>query len=173
MDLLAVKKEMNAILKSLPIQVPTRFIFLGRSFVTIEGMLHTINPEKEIIDIVKPAFTNWLHQSNPNKWKLVFKWIYALPFFRVLHSISDLLEAPQRFMAQKETQQQREFHFSMYENQKIQAFILGVIGLVVFLLGIYFQHSILSKVTVGLMGGIFVVYVVSSRRQRKWLKFME
>jgi predicted unusual protein kinase regulating ubiquinone biosynthesis (AarF/ABC1/UbiB family) len=173
MDLLAVKKEMNDIVKSLPIQVPTRFVFLGRSFVTIEGMLHTLNPNKEILEIVKPAFMEWLNQTNPNKWKFVLKWIQAQPIFQIFQSISDLLETPQRSLAQKEIQQQREFYFAIYENQKKQTFYLGVLGLLGVFSGIYLQNPMMWKISLGWFGISFVGYVVSSWRQRKWLKLME
>ncbi|MBK3495563.1 AarF/ABC1/UbiB kinase family protein [Viridibacillus sp. YIM B01967] len=173
MDLLAVKKEMNDMVKLLPIQVPTRFIFLGRSFVTIEGMLLTISPNKEILEIVKPVFMDWLNQSNSSKWKFFLKWINALPIFQVFHSIQDLLETPQRLLVQKETLQQREFYFSIYENQKKQMFIISVLGFVGISLGIYFQYPILSKVSVGLMVISFIGYFFCSWRQRKWLKLMD
>lgn len=37
MDLFALKLELNDLIAALPIQVPTRFVFLGRSFMTIEN----------------------------------------------------------------------------------------------------------------------------------------
>ncbi|KOS69808.1 ABC transporter [Lysinibacillus contaminans] len=173
MDLFAVKKEMNDMLKSLPIQVPTRFIFLGRSFVTIEGMLQTINPNKEILDIIKPAFTDWLTQGDSNKWKLLLKWMNALPIFKVFHSFQELIETPGQLLVQKEALQQREFYFSIYENQKKQTFILFALGIVGIFSGIYLQYPILSKASGGLIGISSLIYIVSSWRQRKWLKIMD
>ena len=173
MDILTVKKEMNDLLKSLPIQVPTRFIFLGRSFVTIEGMLLSINPNKEILDIIKPAFSEWLTQGNSNMWQLLLKWMNALPIFKVFHSLQELIETPQRLIVQKEALQKRGFYFSIYENQKKQAFILTILGFVGIFSGIYLQYPILSKVSGGLTVISSLVYIVSSWRQRKWLKFLD
>ncbi|MFJ7953869.1 ABC1 kinase family protein [Lysinibacillus sp. NPDC096418] len=173
MDLFALKKEMNDIVKELPIQVPTRFIFLGRSFITIEGMLLTINPNNEILDIIKPAFSDWLKQGSANNWKSVLQWINALPIFKIFHSVQDLIESPQRLLAQKETLQQREFYFSIYENQKKYTFILGVLGFVGTFSGMYLQYPVLSKVSGGLIVISTFVYFISSWRQRKWLKFMD
>ncbi|MGE7090550.1 ABC1 kinase family protein [Lysinibacillus sp. NPDC048646] len=172
MDLFAVKKEMNDIVKSLPIQVPTRFIFLGRSFVTIEGMLQTINPNNEMIDIIKPAFSDWLKQGNSNTWKLVLQWINALPIFRIFHSLKDLIESPQRLVVQKEVLQQRDFYFLIYENQKKQTFILSVLGFIGTFTGIYLHFSILWKFSIGVLAVASFFYLISSWRQRKWLKLM-
>jgi predicted unusual protein kinase regulating ubiquinone biosynthesis (AarF/ABC1/UbiB family) len=170
LDLLDLKKEINAIVKSLPLQVPTRFVFLGRSFVTIEGMLHTISPNKETLDIVKPAFMDWLNHSETNKWKLVLKWIESQPIFRIFHSVTDLLQKPQQFLEQKESQQLREFQFVMVENQKKQSFYLGVVGIIGIFMGVYMQAPILWKGTIGLVGFSLLSYIVSSWKQRKWLK---
>lgn len=172
MDLFAVKKEMNDILKLLPIQVPTRFIFLGRSFVTIEGLLLTINPEKEILDIIKPVFTDWVKQGSSNNWKSVLQWLNALPIFKVFHSLYDLVETPQRLLIQKENLQYREFVFSVYENQKRQIFILTVLALVGIFVGKYLHYAIVYKASAVLLSLSILLYIVSSWRQRKWLKRM-
>ncbi|QPQ36049.1 ABC1 kinase family protein [Lysinibacillus sp. JNUCC-52] len=172
MDLFAVKKEMNDILKLLPIQVPTRFIFLGRSFVTIEGLLLTINPEKEILDIIKPVFTDWVKQGSSNNWKSVLQWLNALPIFKVFHSLYDLVETPQRLLIQKENLQYREFVFSVYENQKRQIFILTVLALVGIFVGKYLHYAIVYKASAVLLSLSIPLYIVSSWRQRKWLKRM-
>lgn len=172
MDLFAVKKEMNDILKLLPIQVPTRFIFLGRSFVTIEGLLLTINPEKEILDIIKPVFTDWVKQGSSNNWKSVLQWLNALPIFKVFHSLYDLVETPQRLLIQKETLQYREFVFSVYENQKRQIFILTVLALVGIFVGKYLHYAIVYKASAVLLSLSILLYIVSSWKQRKWLKRM-
>lgn len=173
MDLFAVKKEMNDMLKILPIQVPTRFIFLGRSFVTIEGMILTINPNEEILDIIKPAFSDWLSQGNSSKWKVVLKWMNALPIFRIFHSIQDLIETPKRQLEQNELLQQREFYFSIYENQKKQAFTFSVLGLIGILSGIYLQFQMLSNVSSGVLAISSIVYIFSSWKQRKWLQLIK
>lgn len=171
MDLFAVKKEMKDIVKSLPIQVPTRFIFLGRSFVTIEGLLHTINPNEEIIEIAKPEFMEWVNRSNLNKWKLLIKWMNNQPIFKMFHSISNLLEAPNRILEQKDYQQQRELSFLRYENMKKQSFCIGVLGVIGAMFGNYFQHGFIWNSSFGLIVLAILGYGICSWKQRKWISF--
>lgn len=170
MDLFQVKKDLNEIVRSLPIQVPTRFIFLGRSFVTIEGMLHTINPNQEFLEIAKPAFMEWLNQGNQNKWKLILKWIHSQPIFQVFHSITELIEIPHKLLTVKETEQQRTFQFNIYENQKKQLSFLGILGVVGTFTGTYLNHPFVWKGSIGIVGVSLVFYIVCSVKQRKWLK---
>jgi predicted unusual protein kinase regulating ubiquinone biosynthesis (AarF/ABC1/UbiB family) len=167
MDIFAVKKEMNDMVKSLPIQVPTRFVFLGRSFVTVEGILRTLCPTKETIKIMEPPFKDWLNHSDTNKWKLILKWIQSQPVFQLFHTISDLVQVPGKHLEMKETHQQQEFAFTMYENQKKQAFILGVLGLMGVFWGAYSVVPVIWEGSTVLIGISFLGYVISSRKQRK------
>jgi predicted unusual protein kinase regulating ubiquinone biosynthesis (AarF/ABC1/UbiB family) len=170
LDLLTLKKEMNDIVKTVPIQVPTRFVFLGRSFVTIEGMVHTVSPNQRTLDIVKPAFIDWLNQNESNKWKLVLKWVHSQPIFQVFHSITDLLQKPQQYLKIKESQQLREFQFVIFENQKKQSFYLGVFGVIGIFVGVYVETTILWQGAMGLVGFTVLSYLVSSYRQRSWVR---
>jgi predicted unusual protein kinase regulating ubiquinone biosynthesis (AarF/ABC1/UbiB family) len=170
MDLFAVKKQMNDIVKTLPIQVPTRFVFLGRSFVTIEGMLHTISPNRELLDLIKPAFMDWLNQSETNKWKLFLKWVNSQPVFQFVHKVFDLIEKPQQLLEQKETQQLREFQFAIFENQKKQWFYLGLVGVVGTFVGIFFKEALIWQGSIGLAGISLIGYWISSWKQKKWVK---
>ncbi|MFJ5763738.1 ABC1 kinase family protein [Lysinibacillus sp. NPDC093210] len=172
MDLFAVKKEMNDIIKLLPIQIPTRFIFLGRSFVTIEGILLTINPDKEMLDIIKPVFSDWVKHGSSNNWKSILQWLNALPIFKIFHSLQDLVETPQRILIQKETLQHRDFVFSIYENQKRHIFILSILAFVGIFCGLYLQWAILYKTSALLLSLSILFYIVSSWKQRNWLKRM-
>lgn len=170
MDLFKVKKELTDMIKALPIQVPTRFIFLGRSFVTIEGMLHTINPNQEFLELAKPPFIEWLNQSNQNKWKLALKWVNSQPIFKIFHSINDLLETPKSIIASQQMQQQREFYFSIYENQKKQMFSLVILSLIGIFSGLYLKQPVIWHISSGIGGVSLIYYVVCSVKQRRWLK---
>ncbi|HJV32217.1 MAG TPA: AarF/ABC1/UbiB kinase family protein, partial [Bacillales bacterium] len=170
MDIFAVKKEMNEMVKSLPIQVPTRFVFLGRSFVTVEGILRTLCPTKDSIKIMEPAFKDWLNQSQTNKWKLILKWIQSQPVFQIFHTLSDLVHMPEKYLEMKETQQQRELTFIIYENQKKQTFILAVFGLIGVFSGVYLGEQMIWIGSTVILGASILAYAVSSRKQKKWLR---
>ncbi|MED4533960.1 ABC1 kinase family protein [Metabacillus fastidiosus] len=171
MDMLAVKKEMNDIMRSLPIQVPTRFIFLGRSFVTIEGMLLTINPDEELIDMIKPVFMEWINKNYPNKWKLVLTWIKAQPFIQMFQStFTNLVELPGRLIDKRDEEQMISYYFSIYENQKKQVFFLGILAALSTFYGMYVQNPYIWQVSSGVVGLSLFGYILCSWKQRKWLK---
>ncbi|MCH1624278.1 ABC1 kinase family protein [Ferdinandcohnia quinoae] len=172
-DLFALKREMNDVVRALPIQVPTRFVFLGRSFVTIEGMVHTIAPDEDQMDVWKPTFIEWIKQQGGNKWDLIWKWINSQPLFKVFHSIGEILQTPQKLEEMKETEQRRQFQFTIYENQKKYAFQLSLLSAVGIMVGIHLGDSLIWKISSGALGLSLIGYFLGSYKQRKWLKYMQ
>jgi predicted unusual protein kinase regulating ubiquinone biosynthesis (AarF/ABC1/UbiB family) len=172
MDIMAFKKEMNDTIQALPIQVPTRFVFLGRSFVTIEGIIRHLAPEAELIDLGKPVFMEWLNKQGNNKWSLIWKWIQSQPAFKLIHSVTEFLHAPQKLQDLKEVEQRRQFQFMIFENNKKHLFQLIVLGIVGVLVGIYTSHSLILNLSVGGTAVALIGYYICNLKQKKWMKYM-
>nr|WP_263326826.1 AarF/UbiB family protein [Neobacillus sp. Marseille-Q6967] len=172
MDLMALKLEMNDMIQALPIQVPTRFVFLGRSFVTIEGIIRNLAPEAEIMELAKPAFKDWLNRQGSNKWTLVWQWIQSQPVFRVIHSVTEFLEAPRKLESLKELEQRRNFQFKIYENNKKRWFQLTLLGMVSILAGVYSNQDELRNLSAAYSFAMMIGYFITSYKQKKWMKYM-
>ncbi|MGG1397409.1 AarF/UbiB family protein [Bacillus salipaludis] len=171
MDILALKMELNDILQALPIQVPTRFVFLGRSFVTIEGIIRNLAPDAELIDLMKHVFIEWLGKQG-NKWSFVWQWIQSQPIFKIFHSVMGFLDTPQKLEMLKENEQKRLFQFTIYENHKKQLFQLTLIGFTGIVVGIYTTSSIIWQMSCGVTAISVAGYFICSYRQKKWMKYM-
>lgn len=171
-DLLALKMEMNDLIRALPIQVPTRFVFLGRSFVTIEGIIRNLAPEEELMDLGKPVFLEWLNKQGNNKWSMVWQWLQSQPVFKLLHSVTEFLQAPQKLEHAKETEQRRQFQFTIFENTKKQLFQLTLLGIIGIFVGIYTSQSFVQNLSTGVTTATVVGYIICSYKQKKWLKYM-
>jgi predicted unusual protein kinase regulating ubiquinone biosynthesis (AarF/ABC1/UbiB family) len=171
-DLIALKKEMNDMIQALPIQVPTRFVFLGRSFVTIEGILSNLAQDEDLIELGKPVFMKWLNKQGNNKWSFVWQWIQSQPIFRIFYSVTEFLQLPQKLEDLKETEQRRQFQFTIYENQKKQLFQLSLLGIIGITAGIFTSHPLIWKISVGVTALSSVGYIIYSYNQKKWMKYM-
>ncbi|WP_419955114.1 ABC1 kinase family protein [Neobacillus niacini] len=172
MDIMAFKKEMNDTIQALPIQVPTRFVFLGRSFVTIEGIIRNLAPEADLLDLGKPIFMEWLNKQGNNKWYLIWKWVQSQPAFKLIHSVTEFLQAPQRLEDLKELEQRRQFQFMIFESNKKHFFQLTVLGMIGILAGIYTSHTLVLNLSAGGTAVALVGYFVCNLKQKKWMKFM-
>ncbi|MDF2036716.1 AarF/UbiB family protein [Cytobacillus oceanisediminis] len=171
MDLIALKLELNDLIAALPIQVPTRFVFLGRSFMTIEGIVRHLAPEDDLLDLGKPVFTEWL-SSQGNKWSFIWSIIQSQPLFNIFHSAAEFLETPRKLEKMKDAGQRREFQFTIYENRKKQLFQLFMLGLTGSGFGIYLEETLIMQLSAGVAAIALAGYGVNSWRLVKWLKYM-
>ncbi|MDG5785999.1 AarF/UbiB family protein [Evansella sp. AB-P1] len=172
MDMIALKLEMNDIIQALPIQVPTRFVFLGRSFITIEGALQTLAPEEEMVDIVKPVFIDWLQEQDNSKWTFVWNWLQSQPLFKFFHNINEFLKTPAKLEQLKEVEQRRQFQFTIYENYKKHLFQLMYLGIIGIGVGVYLSISVIWQLASGVAAIGFVGYIICNSKLKKWMKYM-
>ncbi|WP_078577750.1 ABC1 kinase family protein [Salipaludibacillus agaradhaerens] len=172
MDIMSLKLEMANMIQALPIQVPTRFVFLGRSFMTIEGILASLIGEDEIIDQMKPVFLKWLQKQGNTKWHFVRYWLQSQPMFKIVHTVNDFLKLPHRMEDLKELEQRRQFQFTMYENSKRYCFQVTLIGGIGSGIGLYLTEPILGYIGLGVGVLGLLSYGVMSYKLRKWLKYM-
>ncbi len=170
-DLIALKLELNDLITALPIQVPTRFVFLGRSFMTIEGVVRHLVPEDDLLDHGKPVFKEWL-SSQGNKWSFIWSIIQSQPLFKIFYSAAEFLETPRKLETMKVAGQRRQFQFSIYENRKNQLFQLFMLGLTGSGFGIYLEEILIMQLSAGIAAIGLAGYGVNSWRLRKWLKYM-
>lgn len=172
-DLLALQKEMNQMIRALPIQVPTRFVFLGRSFAAIEGIILQLVPEEDLVELSKPVFLKWLSKQGNHKWSYVWQWFQSQPAFKVIHSLTEFLNAPQKMIELKETEQLRQFQFTIFESHKKYLFQLSMIGLAGIGAGVYFSGLLVLCLAGGLTFISIVGFFAVCFKQRKWLKYMQ
>ncbi|MFD1705545.1 ABC1 kinase family protein [Siminovitchia sediminis] len=170
-DLIAFKRELNDLIQKLPIQVPTRFVFLGRSFIAIEGIVTYLMPGEEIIELGKPVFMEWL-VSQGNKWSFDWQWIQSQPLFKAFYSVTEFLKTPEKLEHLKETEQRRQFQFTIYENQKKQLFQMTLFGLSGIAAGIYLGKPFILNLFIIVSSFSITGYVITSYKLNRWMKYM-
>ena len=171
LDIVALKLELNDLIAALPIQVPTRFVFLGRSFMTIEGIVRQLAGEDDLLELGKPVFMEWL-SSQGNRWSFIWNIIQSQPFFKIFHSAAEFLETPRKLEKLHEAGQRREFQFTIYENRKRQLFQLFLLGLAGAGFGVYTEEMLITQFSAGIAAIALFGYGVNSWRLGKWLKYM-
>lgn len=169
MDMLAINKEINGVVRSLPVQVPTRFIFLGRSVATVQGIIQSLCSNEDMLELGKPVFLEWLEESKGNKWKFLSQWLFALPVVKAVQEIPGLLQEPRRMREWKIEQQKRNFHFGRYESAKKYAFILCVFNALFTYIGIIIRHTLLIELSLLVLTISVLSYIFASWRQWKWM----
>lgn len=171
-DLIALQKDMNQLLRALPVQVPTRFVFLGRSIAAVEGIILQLVPEEDLAELSKPVFLKWMNKKGNHKWFLLLQWFQAQPIYKIFHFVSELLKTPQKIEALKEIEQRRHFQFTIFENHKKYSFQIMLLGFIGSGTGLYLSHEPLLYAGGGGIVIGFISFCIISFRQRKWLKQM-
>lgn len=173
MDPISIKREINDIVQALPIQVPTRFVFLGRSFVAVEGIVQQLIAEDEWLELIKPVFIDWLNKEGNQKWSIFWQWIQALPVFKMVRSVQEFLQLPQKLEDVKEIEQRREFQFRVFESHKKHVFQLSLVGVVGIGVGIVASHTLVLYLSSGLTALSGIGFMIVTYKQKKWLKYMQ
>lgn len=171
-DLIALKLEMNHIIQSLPIQIPTKFIFLGRSFIISEGLLRSLASDEDLIDLIKPIFIDWLKKQGDNKWSFIWYWLQSKPLFKTIHSFTEFLTLPQKLESLKEIEQRRQFQFTIYENYKKQLFQLILLGFIGIGVSLYTSQKLILEFSIGVTVISMVGYITCNLKLKKWMKYM-
>ncbi|WP_246596131.1 ABC1 kinase family protein [Bacillus alkalicola] len=172
MDLIALKLELNDMIQALPIQVPTRFVFLGRSFITMEGIVMSLVSEDDLHHVLKPVFMNWLRKQENNKWSFIWFWLQSQPLFKTVHSFNEFLKLPQKLESLKEIEQRRQFQFTIYENYKKNLFQLNLLGILGIGLGTFTNHQLILQLSIGVSVISSIGYFIYSYKVKKWMKYM-
>ena len=172
LDLIQLKLELNDMIQALPIQVPTRFVFLGRSFITMEGMILNLVAEEDATALLKSEFIDWLKKQGDNRWSFVWTWLQSKPLFKHLHSAAEFLTLPQRLEQLKETEQRRQFQFTIYENNKKQCFQLGMLGLIGIGGGSFSSNQLILQAGIGLTVISCAGYLIFNHKLKKWMRYM-
>jgi hypothetical protein len=121
----------------------------------------------------KPVFLKWLSKQGNHRWAIVWHWLQSQPAFKIVHSIQEFLHMPQKMEELKETEQRRQFQFTIYENNKkhlFQFIMMGIIGIGV---GFYFSHLPFLFVAGGFTFISIIGFWIVRVKQKKWLKYMQ
>ncbi|WP_236634841.1 ABC1 kinase family protein [Alteribacter lacisalsi] len=169
-DLIALKLELNNRIRTLPIQVPARFIFLGRSFITIEGTIRSLVPEDELMSLMRPAFFTWLRNQGDRKWMFIWQWIQSLPAFSFVKPVSEFLNTPKNLEQMKKIDQMRQFHFTVLENRGKQWFQLLLLSLGGCGAGLYADHLLLMQIAIGSAFVSTAGFFYTGSKRNKWLR---
>ncbi|RXT06980.1 AarF/ABC1/UbiB kinase family protein [Ammoniphilus sp. CFH 90114] len=170
MEMLKMKMELQKVIEALPIQVPTRFVFLGRSFITVEGLIATIYPDGDVVGLGEPILKEWFEQHQGGWWKLVASWVQGQPFFQTLQSLPSLLEEPRRYREWQEEAQRRSFEFEHARDKKRDAFIVLVLSIVLAFIAYGLRNPTLWMASVLLAGVSGPLYFIVSRKVKKLIR---
>jgi len=94
-------EDIQEIVRTQPIQLPTEFAFFGRAISTFTGVIYSIYPNADFIEMARPTVMDWvagrtdgIDGGNP-----IFKAAqrYLQPLLGTPFKLQEVLEEPKRF----------------------------------------------------------------------------
>ncbi|KIL50147.1 hypothetical protein KP77_15220 [Jeotgalibacillus alimentarius] len=101
-------EDVQDIVRTQPIQLPTEFAFFGRALSTFTGVIYTIYPEADFIEMARPTIVRWAADrgGEGNTWQTVLRTIQ--PYLSAPSKILDALEEPKRYRRSMESYRKKE-----------------------------------------------------------------
>ncbi|TFD97645.1 AarF/ABC1/UbiB kinase family protein [Jeotgalibacillus sp. R-1-5s-1] len=93
-------EDIQDIVRTQPIQLPTEFAFFGRAISTFTGVIYTIYPEADFIEMARPTIVRWATARNDDRedsapWQTAVR--YIQPLLSAPSKFSDALDEPKRY----------------------------------------------------------------------------
>ncbi|MED1201766.1 ABC1 kinase family protein [Heyndrickxia acidicola] len=169
-DILSFQKEINELVRSLPIQVPIRFVFFGRSAAIIEGLLQTLCPNIDLMEMAKPVFFDWMKNTGQARWRFIAEWLFSASIFQAVKNLPDLLEEPKRKREWEEEKQKNEFILHQKKTNKQFAFLFTVLNIITTYAAAFLQKYWMIEFTLPLAGAGFIWFFTALLLERKWME---
>ncbi|MGD7045221.1 ABC1 kinase family protein [Jeotgalibacillus proteolyticus] len=166
-------EDIQEIVRSQPIQLPSEFAFFGRAISTFTGVIYSIYPDADFIEMARPTVLGWVtgrnEEKNSSKELLKTAQRYFQPLLSTPYKLQEALEEPKRYrrMVQKKHKQEQLLNNWITQRKEI-AFITaipfaGLHG------AVWFSEWIIASGT-----GVLVLagswrYIVLSRKIKKEL----
>ncbi|MDZ5713056.1 ABC1 kinase family protein [Jeotgalibacillus haloalkalitolerans] len=90
-------EDVQDIVRTQPIQLPTEFAFFGRALSTFTGVIYTIYPEADFIEMARPTIVRWASDrgGEGDTWQTVLRTIQ--PYLSAPSKLLDAIEEPKRY----------------------------------------------------------------------------
>ncbi|KIL47348.1 ABC1 kinase family protein [Jeotgalibacillus campisalis] len=94
-------EDIQEIVRTQPIQLPSEFAFFGRAISTFTGVIYSIYPEADFIEMARPTVIQWVTGRNAEKDSSaeLFKTAqrYFQPLLSTPYKLQEALEEPKRY----------------------------------------------------------------------------
>jgi predicted unusual protein kinase regulating ubiquinone biosynthesis (AarF/ABC1/UbiB family) len=169
-DMLSLQKEINELARSLPIQVPIRFVFFGRSAAIVEGLIQTLCPNIDLMEMAKPVFFDWMKNTGQARWRFIAEWLLSASVFQAIRGLPDLLQEPKRRREWEEEQQKKEFILHQKKTNKQFAFLFGLLNIIFSYMAAFLQKFWMLEFSLPLAGTGAIWLFVAFSLERRWMK---
>ncbi|WP_071396492.1 ABC1 kinase family protein [Bacillus tuaregi] len=156
-----IMNDIEKLVNNQPIQLPSEYAFLGRAISTFIGILYSLDPEMDLIEMSKPMLKDWLKENSEGAKATVINFAKSSlkPLVSLPNQIQQVLEEPRKYREWKRTNEALKMKHEMVVSRKRDAFLLCLLSLVFVYISYYFYQIYLLYASAGLLLFSAVYYI--------------
>jgi predicted unusual protein kinase regulating ubiquinone biosynthesis (AarF/ABC1/UbiB family) len=168
--------DIQDIVRNEPVQMPSEFAFFGRAISIFTGVLYTLDPEADLIEMCKPLLLKWIANRGEESdrsfgWKTVQR--YVQPLLKLPNQIQSLLDEPKKYREFQERNAQQEREFQQMVTRRRDVGWMTLIPLTSFCASLFLEMQSLMYVFGSAVLVFGFVYGQATRKINKWLNMQD
>lgn len=163
-----IMNDIEKLVNNQPIQLPSEYAFLGRAISTFIGILYSLDPEMDLLEMSKPMLKKWLKDNSEGAKATVLNFAKSSlkPIVSLPNQLQQALEEPRKYREWKKTNEVLKMKHEMVVSRKRDAFLLCLLSSIFVYISFYLNQTGLLYASSGLLLFSVVYYIRMLLRHR-------
>ncbi|WP_338450736.1 AarF/UbiB family protein [Niallia oryzisoli] len=163
-----IMNDIEKLVNNQPIQLPSEYAFLGRAISTFIGILYSLDPEIDLLEISKPMLKKWLKDNSEGAKATVLNFAKSSlkPIVSLPNQLQQALEEPRKYREWKKTNEVLKMKHEMVVSRKRDAFLLCLLSSIFVYISFYLKQTGLLYASSSLLLFSVVYYIRMLLRHR-------
>jgi len=165
-----IMNDIEKLVNNQPIQLPSEYAFLGRAISTFIGILYSLDPEMDLLEMSQPMLKRWLKDNSEGAKETVVNFAKSSlkPLVSLPNQLQQALEEPRKYREWKRTNEIVKMKHEMVVSRKRDAFLLCLLSCIFSYVSFYLNQYYLLYASFGLLL-IGIVYYIRMLLQHRRL----
>src|SRR3954468_6269629 len=167
-----VMGDIEKLVNKQPIQLPSEYAFLGRAISTFIGILYSLDPKMDLLELCKPIVMRWLKGNKEGTKTTVLNFVKSTlkPLVSLPNQIQQAFDEPRKNREWQKANEQLKMKHEMMVSRKRDAFLLGLLSCILVYISLFFNQSYLLYGSSGLLLISMIYYTKMLINHRRLLR---
>ncbi|MCQ6276924.1 AarF/ABC1/UbiB kinase family protein [Bacillus sp. V3B] len=156
-----IMRDIEKLVNNQPIQLPSEYAFLGRAISTFIGILYSLDPKMDLLEMCKPIVLSWLKGNKEGTKTTVLNFVKSTlkPLISLPNQIQQVFDEPRKNREWQKASEKLKMKHEMVVSRKKDAFLLGLLSCVLVYVSFFFNQLYLLYGSSGLFLISMIYYI--------------
>lgn len=166
-----ILEDVQVVIRNEPIQLPSDLAFFGRAISIFVGVLYTLDPKINLVEISKPVIQDWLADNQEQAASSLFGIVqqYVKPLLHLPRQLQDVLNEPKRFRDMEHMKERIRLSEFLHQSKKRDALWFMILSFIGTYLGFLLNHFMLAYGTAAMFAVSTVYYLYVSISYKRFI----